>query len=284
MNCARRKQKNLGLLACWAVLGASVACAQPEQDFDDGPARKAGGGRGGAAAGGRSGAGGTAASAGSTARGGSTAVSRGGTGAGGETIGNGGTDEPPGSAGQDGSDAGGAGGTDGTGGAPLGSGGCAPSPTARVQYKVVRSDSVIQFQLRFYNESATALALSQYEIDYYLSNDEDSVWNTYVDDASTNGGADGYVGLQGVTSVSMEPLVPQATGATHVVRITIDSTAPLEALDVGLLSIRLEPTSYEPPHQVQTDDYSFDLAKTDFADSDKVTLLAQSDLLWGCQP
>jgi hypothetical protein len=236
--------------------------------------------------GGRSGAGGSPAASGGAARGGSGPVSGGGSGGTGGKGGDGGANDAAGSTGKGGDEGGadGTGGTGGTGGTSPGSGECATSPTARVQYKVVRTDSVIQFQLHFYNESATALALDQYELDYYLSNEEDSAWNTYVDDASTAGGADGYIALQGATSVVIEPLVPQAPGATHVVRITIDSTTPLEALDEGLLSIRLEPTIYDPPHQVQADDTSFDASKTDFGDWDRITVLAQGALAWGCMP
>jgi hypothetical protein len=165
-----------------------------------------------------------------------------------------------------------------------GSGDCATSASVRVQYKVLRSDSVIQFQLRFYNESATPLGLDHYELDYYFSNEEDSAWNAYVDDAGTDGGADGYIALQGVTAVASIPLVPAAAGATHALRITIDSTTPLEPEDEGLMSIRLEPTIYDPPHQTQADDYSFDAAKTELADWDRVTVTADGELVWGCVP
>jgi hypothetical protein len=163
-------------------------------------------------------------------------------------------------------------------------GDCASAPTARVQYKVLRSDSVVQFQLRFYNEGSAPLALGEYEFAYYFASEEDSVWNAYVDDASTNGGTDGYVPLQGATSVEATELPAAAVGATHALRITIDSMTPLEVDDVGLLSIRLEPTSYEPPHQVQADDYSFDASKTELADWDRVTVSAAGDLAWGCLP
>jgi hypothetical protein len=102
----------------------------------------------------------------------------------------------------------GAGQGEGGGGSTPTSGECASALTARVQYRLLRSDSIIQFQLRFSNEGAVPLALGQYEFDYYFSNEEDSQWNAYVDDASTNGGTDGYVALIGVTEVEPMPLSP----------------------------------------------------------------------------
>jgi len=287
MTSGRGSHKRHSAFSLFAAVCVVVSCAHAEESFDqESSPRSASGTRGGASSAGRSGAAGNAPSAGSPARGGS---SGGGSGGSGNGAGNGGAAESGGSdevaGGAD--SAGGA----GDGGSSVGAGGmapdpvgCAESPSARVQYKVLRSDSVVQFQMRFYNEGATALALDQCEFSYYFSNEEDSMWNTYVDDASTNGGADGYVALQGATKVTVEPVAPGVTGATHRARIVIDSPTVLEDVDVGLLTIRLEPTSYEQPHQLQADDYSFDASKTELMDWERITLLAQGDLAWGCVP
>ncbi len=218
---------------------------------------------------------------------GSSAGTSGAGGTTGNTAGSSGTSGTGGSGGSSGSGAtSGSGGGSGTGSSNpfTNTGECASTATARVEYKSMRADSVIQFQLHFYNEDAAAVALNQYEFDYYFSNEEDSAWHVYVDNAATNGGTDGYVPLVGVTTATIEELSSAATGATHVIRILIASAAMLEATDVGELSIRVEPTSYDPPQQAQADDYSFDATKTNFADWDHVSVLAGGDLAWGCMP
>ena len=46
----------------------------------------------------------------------------------------------------------------------------------------------------------------------------------------------------------------------------------------------MQPNDYNPPDQVQTNDYSFNAADTTFAVWDHVAIYQGSTLVWGCAP
>jgi Cellulose binding domain len=188
---------------------------------------------------------------------------------------------------------GGAGGSAGSGGSGGGGGGappvfepgaCAVTPTMSLQYlQGGTQPTVITALYQFMNTSDTPVPLSSLSIRYFFSNEETSAWNPMVYDANVDGGSNGYHTINGVT-VKVVPLGSKADGADSYAELTFPAGTALEKGATVSVKWELQPTSYDPPNQVQTNDYSYNAAASAFMVWDHIAIYQGATLVWGCLP
>lgn len=272
-------------LACATVLGIA-ACASEE--IDETPFLGSSGGRAGAASLGSGGRGGSPASNGGRSAGPSgTAGSLAGAsfnGTGGMSV--------VGASGSGSSNGGTSAGTSGTtgnaggGGAPVfESGTCASSPRMSLSYQQMSNNpKQITALYQFRNTTDTPIPLAQLKIRYLFSNEETSGWSTAIYDAKLDGGSSGYRPIAGAT-LAVLPLGASLPGADSYLELSFaGSTLSIEKGAIATVNWDLQPKSYSPPDQVQTNDYSYNAAAVAYTAWDHVLIYQGSDLVWGCTP
>jgi Cellulose binding domain len=268
----------LVLFPLWIAACATAEDTGPGSDGAAGAvAPRAGASTGGslnpaAGAGGKLGSGAGSTSAGSNAGG------QGGAHAG--AAGRGGASGSAGAAGSSGGSGG------GSGGAPpvFEPGACAVTPTMSLQYlQSSTQQSVVTAQYQFINTSDTPVPLGSLSIRYFFSNEETSTWKPSVYSAQVDGGTGGYRKVDGATQKVM-PLGSKVDGADSYAELTFPAGITLEKGATAKVSWDLQPTSYDPPNQVQTNDYSYNAAASAFMVWDHIAIYQDTTLVWGCLP
>lgn len=282
-----RLSRASALLLVPLSLGAFGACATAE---DGGPAMSSDAGAG--STGGASGGGGapstTAGAGGKAAAAGATGFAGAGATAGRAAGGGGGAGGTTGSAGKGGTS--GAGGVVGNGGGGGGAppvfqpGECALDPTISLQYlQGSNNQKQITAQFQFSNSSDTPAPLGSMRIRYFFTNEETSAWKTAVYNAQLDGGTGGYRKVDG-TTLTIVKLAQAEDGADSYVEFTFPAGFSLEKGATAKVNWDMQPTSYDRPDQVQSNDYSYNAADTTFTVWDHVAVYVGDTLAWGCAP
>lgn len=187
-----------------------------------------------------------------------------------------------GSIGQGGSAGNGAGG----GASPVfESGTCASSPSMSLSYQQASNNpKQITGHYQFSNTTDTPIPLAQLKIRYLFSNEETSGWSTAIYDAKLEGGTLGYRPISGST-LTVSPLGTTVPGADSYLELSFSSsTLSIEKGATATVSWDLQPKSYNPPDQVQSDDYSYNASAVAYTVWDHVLIYQGTTLVWGCTP
>jgi hypothetical protein len=172
------------------------------------------------------------------------------------------------------------------GGSPVfESGTCANSPSMSLSYQQKSSNpKQITALYQFSNTTDTPIPLAQLKIRYFFSNEETSGWSTAIYDAKLEGGTGNYRPITGPTLV-VSPLGVTVPGADSYLELSFGNSAlSIEKGATGTVSWDLQPKSYNPPDQLQTDDYSYNAAAVASAVWDHVVIYQGTTLIWGCTP
>ncbi len=150
-----------------------------------------------------------------------------------------------------------------------------PDPTValKVQYQVGDSsatDNAMKPLVQIVNEGGTAVSLSDLSLRYWFTNEGISSFNYYCDYA--------VVGCSNVNGQIV------STNDGHYLEISFNMGAGnLTAGDTtGQIKNRVAKTDWS--NFDETNDYSYDVSKTSFADWDHVTLYRNGTLIWGVEP
>jgi hypothetical protein len=270
------RASGLALLPIWVAACATAENTGPGLDQAAGATQTPAG-----AAGTVSPAAGAGAAAGADASSGGASSANAGSNAGGQSNGQAGAGGSSGSSGASGS-------AGSSAGAPpaFDPGACAAAPTFSLKYKGSPDAQKIAAQYQFVNTSDTPVAIASLSIRYFFSNEETSAWKPTVYNAQIDGG----VGYRAITEATLKvvPLGSKADGADTYAELTFAAAKPagitLEKGATASVSWDLQPTNYEPPAQVQSDDYSYNAAATAFTVWDHVVIYQNDTLVWGCLP
>jgi len=282
------KRVGVGLSVGAVVVLSIVACASEEIDQTPLLGSTAGRAGSGGTHVGTAGRGGSSSSstagAGSVSQAGTTTGSVAGApsnSAGAPSVGSGGLVGTSGSVGQGGSSGAAA---SGGSGPVFESGTCASSPTMSLSYQQASSNpKQITGRYQFSNTTNTPIPLAQLKIRYFFSNEETSGWATAIYDAKLDGGTDGYRAISGAM-LAISPLGTTVPGADSYLELSFTSALSIEKGAIGTVSWDLQPHSYNPPDQVQTDDYSYNAAAVAYTVWDHVVIYQGNTLVWGCTP
>lgn len=227
-------------------------------------------------------------SAGATASAGMGGLASGGAGAGGASGGHGGASAGTGAGGAAAGAGGkvGAAGGGGTGGsAPVfDAGQCAASPTLSLSYKQSNTGQQMTGQYQFANLSDTPIPVASLKIRYFFTNEHSKGWDNHIYDAKIEGGTGGYRALTSGAALAEAPVSPALEGADTYAEVSFTGAATLEKGATATVSWDMQPIGYDAPFQVQTNDYSFNAADTDFAPWDHVAIYQGDTLVFGCLP
>jgi len=135
---------------------------------------------------------------------------------------------------------------------------------------------------QFINTTDTPIPLAQLTIRYFFSNEETSGWATAIYDAKLDGGI-GYRPITG-SALAVSPLGTTVPGADSYIELSFNSTLSIEKGATATVSWDLQPHSYNPPDQVQTDDYSYNASAVAYTVWDHVVIYQGNTLVWGCTP
>ncbi|HYQ02803.1 MAG TPA: cellulose binding domain-containing protein [Polyangiaceae bacterium] len=164
------------------------------------------------------------------------------------------------------------------------SGTCASSPSMSLSYQQASNNSKqITGRYQFINTTDTPIPLSDLKIRYFFSNEETSGWATAIYDQKLDGGTLGYRALTG-TALAVLPLGTTVPGADSYIEVSFTSTLTIEKGAIGTVSWDLQPLNYNPPDQVQPDDYSYNAKAVAFTVWDHVVIYQGNTLVWGCTP
>ncbi len=150
--------------------------------------------------------------------------------------------------------------------------------TVKVQYRAGETnagDNQIRPQLRLVNTGSAGVPLSELKIRYWYTVDGDKP-QQYACDYST-------AGCTNITGTFVKLATPR-TGADYYLEIGFTSAAgsiPAGG-QVGEIQNRFNKNDWT--NYNETGDYSYDPAKTAFADWSKVTLYRNGQLIWGTEP
>jgi hypothetical protein len=189
-----------------------------------------------------------------------------------------------GSAGSSG--AGGSGGTGGSAAAPVfDTGVCVENPTLSVLYIDSATDQTsISAQYELTNTSATPLPLANLKLRYFFTNEETSGWVTNIYNSRRGGGTLGDKDLGSQTSITVSSLGTALDGADSYVEIAFSGSDSLETGADVTVNWALQPKDYNPPNQVQSNDYSANPADTTFTAWDHIAVYQGTTLIAGCVP
>ena len=164
------------------------------------------------------------------------------------------------------------------------SGACADSPTMSLKYMHSNSNpKQITGQFQLSNLAGASIALADLKIRYFFSNEETSGWSTAIYDSKLEGGSAGYRAISG-TTLTVSPLGTSLPGADSYFEVAFASSLSIENGAVGTVSWDLQPHSYNPPDQDQSNDYSYDAGAVAFEVWDHVAIYQGATLVWGCLP
>jgi hypothetical protein len=139
-------------------------------------------------------------------------------------------------------------------------------------------------QYQFINTSATPIPLSELQIYYFYTNEETSGWNLHVYSSQLDGGTGGYRDLTSATTFTIGPLSPALNDADSYTQIAFTGTQSIENGATAKVSWDMQPNDYNPPDQVQANDYSFNAADTGFTAWDHIAVYQGDTLVYGCVP
>lgn len=244
-----------GLLTAVAVTAACATGLEPDRSGF------AAGEGGGATSGGTTSGGGATSTTTTTSSGGGGETSSSST----STSGSGG--------GGGGAGSGGAGG----GGSPIEDAGTdAPTPTGlRVQYKASATGATtneLKPHFNIVNDGPDTVALGELTLRY---------WYTLEPGSTTEVFACDYAQI-GCGQVMAAFAAASGANADHALEITFAGGSLAAGQQTGEIQARFHKDNYS--NYDQTNDYSFDPAKTSFADWDKVALYHNGALVWGIEP
>jgi hypothetical protein len=172
----------------------------------------------------------------------------------------------------------------GSGGATFESGACAANPTMSLQYMQGSTNpKQITAEYTFINTSDTPIPLAQLKIRYFFSNEETSGWTTAIYAAQLDGGTGGYRPISG-TTLTVVPLGQTLPGADTYAELAFTSPLTIEQGATGTISWDMQPNDYNPPDQVQANDYSYNAADTTLTPWDHVVIYQGDTVVWGCAP
>lgn len=148
------------------------------------------------------------------------------------------------------------------------------------------TDERLSFTFQLRARLFGSVPLSDIEVHYYFSQEEDSPWQASVDSYVQHGPD---VDLTSSAQISIAELDPTLDFQTHFIRIRNDSTAELaEADDAGEpyleVHVTLEPSDTGAPNQVHDDDWSYQANTTDFRDNLGMGVFVCEHLASGCTP
>ncbi|MDC0709367.1 glycoside hydrolase family 9 protein [Stigmatella sp. ncwal1] len=155
----------------------------------------------------------------------------------------------------------------------------APASSLSVQYRDGDSNSPANSQIKPHfkiaNGGTASVALSELKVRYYFTPDSGESIQMACDYASA--------GCANITSTVVSLSAPK-TGATHYVELGFTAGAGSIAAgrDSGEVQIRLNKSNWS--NFDETNDYSFDPAKTSFSTWGKMTVYRGGILVWGTEP
>jgi Cellulose binding domain len=229
--------------------------------------------------------------------GGSSGTTSGGAHTGGSSNGAfGGSTGVPGGAGRPGSSGSGTGGTSGSisGAGGLASGGatgggagtgvCAENPTVALEYlDQSNNPKQITGQYELINSTATPILLQDLKIRYFFTNEETSGWKMATYSPKLDGGTGGYRAVTG-TTFTVVPLATPLDGADSYAEVAFPAGLSLEQGATLTVNWDMQPNDYNPPDQVQSNDYSFNAADATFTAWTHIAVYDDDTLVYGCLP
>lgn len=175
--------------------------------------------------------------------------------------------------------------TGGNGGAApaFKAGECAMSPTMELKYQQGSTNpKQISGQIQFTNTADAAVGVEKLKLRYFFTNEETSGFTTQIHDAHANGPS-GYQMIAGA-ALTIVPLTKKLDGADSYFEIGFGAGITLAKGDTGTVNYDLQPKDYNPPDQVQADDYSYNAAAAQFTVWDHIVIYQGETLVWGCLP
>ena len=172
-----------------------------------------------------------------------------------------------------------AGSTTGLAGTSGGGGtGGTPSISFKVQYRPAEANATNQTvnpQFKVFNNGSNSVALSTLTIRYWYTIDTQVAETAFVDFASLG---------PGNISLSNARLSPARTNADHYLQVGFAAAAGSLAAGANTGDIQVRFNKNDFSNYNETNDYSFDASKTDYADWDRATLYQNGTLVWGVEP
>lgn len=158
------------------------------------------------------------------------------------------------------------------------------NPTISLQYlQGSTQQAQITAQYQFINTSDTPIPIGALTIRYFFTNEETSIWKLSIYNAQLDGGTGGYRRIDGAT-LKVVPLTTKLEGADTYTQLAFPAGISLEKGATAKVNWDMQPTSYDPPAQVQTNDYSYNAADTTFTVWDHIAVYQDGTLVWGCAP
>ena len=148
----------------------------------------------------------------------------------------------------------------------------------KLQYKAgdtSASPNQITPQFKIFNNSTSAVPMSEFSIRYWYTNEGGQAQSSSCDYAA--------VGCANVTT-SFTKMVYPKTGADTFMEVGFTAAAGTVAAGANSAEIQLRFNKPDFTNYTQTGDYSFDATKTAFADWDRITLYRNGGLVWGVEP
>jgi hypothetical protein len=163
------------------------------------------------------------------------------------------------------------------------SGTCASSPSMSLSYQQASNNpKQITGRYQFSNTTDTPIPLAQLKIRYFFTDEETSGWSMAIYDSKLDGGTGGYRPITSMLTLS--PLGTTVPGADSYLELSFSSPLSIEKGAIGTVSWDLQPHNYNPPDQVQADDYSYNAAAVAYTVWDHVVIYQGNTLIWGCTP
>jgi hypothetical protein len=145
------------------------------------------------------------------------------------------------------------------------------------------TDSQIGPSYKLVDTGGPTVNLSDFRIRYYLTNEAKTALLSDFLYAEVNGGP-GYRDIRSDATVKVMPMTPASTGADTYVDISFNAAAgTLVNGQTCTVNFTVHTEGFAT-NLNEADDYSHDLARSDFGPNDKVTLYYQDKLVAGTEP
>ncbi|NEW09337.1 cellulase family glycosylhydrolase [Paenibacillus sp. SYP-B3998] len=154
--------------------------------------------------------------------------------------------------------------------------GTPPTSYLAVQYRAADTninDNQIKPHFNIKNNGTTAVNLSDLSIRYYFTKDGTQAMNSWIDWAQVGG-------------ANIQRTFVSTTGTNTDTYVELSFTSGVGSIPAGGQSgdIQLRMSKTDWSNFNESNDYSFDGAKTSYTNWDKVTLFQNGTLVWGIQP
>lgn len=144
----------------------------------------------------------------------------------------------------------------------------------KIQYRYgdTATDTKIKPEMKLVNTTASAISLANVKIRYWFTADDTAAPSIYCDFAT--------VGCANLTQTVLN-VSPARTNADRYLEIGFNTAAGSIAGGADqTIKVRLQKTT----NYNDANDYSFDAAKTSYADSARITIYRAGALIWGTEP